>query len=95
MGILSRVVELMKFTSNARMQFECAWILTNIASSEHTAMVVGAGAVPVLVTLLKSPNVDVREQCIWCLGNVAGDGPKLRDAVLKTEASVANIILNI
>lgn len=94
-GVLRRVVELMRHTSEARMQFECAWILTNIASSEHTVQVVDAGAIPVLAHLLRSANVDVREQCIWCLGNVAGDGPRLRDAVLATEHTVPNIILNI
>lgn len=95
LGVLRRVVDLMKHTQDARMQFECAWILTNIASSDHTKLVVDAGALPVLCVLLRSSNVDVREQCIWCLGNIAGDGYMLRDAVLRTEGAVTNVILNI
>lgn len=47
--------------------------------------VVDCGAVPWLAQLLLSPSADVREQCAWCLGNIAGDSPKLRDAVLEHE----------
>ena len=30
-----------------------------------------------------SGSVDVREQCAWCLGNIAGDCTELRDLVLQ------------
>ena len=33
-----------------------------------------------------SPNPDVREQCAWCLGNIAGDCTELRDFVLDSGA---------
>lgn len=32
--------------------------------------------------LLESSEAEVREQAAWALGNVAGDGPESRDAVL-------------
>jgi hypothetical protein len=41
------------------------------------------GAAPYLVSLLMSPSADVREQCAWCLGNIAGDCTELRDLVLE------------
>lgn len=66
----------------AELQFEAAWALTNIASTDRTRLIVDCGAVPYLVQQLTSPNADVREQCAWCLGNVAGDGAELRDVVL-------------
>ena len=49
-------------------------------------MVVESGATPYLAELLLSPSPDVREQCAWCLGNIAGDCPELRDIVLSSQA---------
>jgi len=40
------------------------------------------GAVPIFCRLLASPNDDVREQAVWALGNIAGDSPNCRNAVL-------------
>lgn len=58
--------------------------MTNIASgsSENTISIVNAGVVPLLINLLKSSDLRVMEQAVWALGNIAGDGPKLRDIVL-------------
>lgn len=65
--------------------FEAAWVLTNIASGEpsHTMSVVNANAVPHFVSLLRHHNADIREQCIWALGNICGDGPRLRNHVIE------------
>ena len=52
------------------------------------------GAIPHLIALLLSPNHDVREQSAWCLGNVAGDGPNLRDHAIKNGA-ILPIVSNI
>jgi hypothetical protein len=32
--------------------------------------------------MLMSENEELREQCLWALGNIAGDGCELRDALL-------------
>jgi importin subunit alpha-6/7 len=64
------------------LQFEAAWALTNIASTDRTSVVVECGAIPFLVQQLVSPSADVREQCAWCLGNVAGEGAAFRDIIL-------------
>ena len=81
--------------SDAKLQFEAAWALTNIASTEFTHVIVQMGAVAPLARLMRSHSPDVREQTCWCLGNVAGDGPKLRDIVLGTPDCLDNLLVNI
>lgn len=72
--------------NNFELPFEAAWALTNIASTDRTSLVMECGAIPHLVNLLTSGSENVREQAAWCLGNVAGDGYKLRDYALQCGA---------
>lgn len=83
-GLVPLLVECLNYQNGPEIQFEAAWALTNIASgtSEQTWIVVNAGALSFFVELLSSPNPKVSEQAVWAIGNIAGDGPKLRDKVL-------------
>merc|ERR1719356_757198 len=85
-GAIPRFVAFLKEVQRPDLQFEAAWVLTNIASgtAEQTRVVVDQGALPVFVQLLGSPNDDVREQAVWALGNIAGDSPNFRDLVLQS-----------
>lgn len=86
LGVVPRFVIFLQDITRPDLQFEAAWVLTNIASgnAEQTRFVVEQGALPIFVQLLQSPNDDVREQAVWALGNIAGDSPNFRDLVLQS-----------
>ena len=100
-GLVPILVEFLRCADTPKLQFEAAWALTNIASTEHTDYItvdelpLKRNAIPYLALLMKSRSADVREQSCWCLGNVAGDGYILRDIVLSTPYCLENLILNI
>lgn len=83
-GLVQVFVQMLACDDASNLQFEAAWALTNIASgqSEQTMAVVQQNAVPALIRLLSSPNMELREQSVWALGNIAGDCPQLRDYVI-------------
>ena len=81
-GVVPRLVQFLHMNgknANARLQFEAAWALTNIASgtASHTAEVMKKGAVQHFVNLMLSNHPDVAEQlcfifcffvCLFVLG---------------------------
>jgi hypothetical protein len=69
------LVKLLDRTDEPALQLEAAWALSNIASSvsDHVRWVVEAGAVPIFIRLMSSPNTDVAAQSVWGLGNISGD----------------------
>ncbi len=91
-GILARLVHLLATSQHPKLQFEACWAITNIASTEHTRAVVDAGAVAPLVAGMMSADAELREQSIWCVGNIAGDCARFRDLVLATP-NVLNALL--
>lgn len=71
-----------------KFQFEAAWCITNIASgtSDHVNGLIEKDVITHFIQLLNSPHMDVVEQVVWGLGNIAGDCPMTRDTVLKSGA---------
>lgn len=51
---------------------------------ENRQQLVNAGAIPVLVSLLNSPDTDVQYYCTTALSNIAVDGKKIREAYQRT-----------
>lgn len=83
-GVVPTFVNYLRLDDQPNLQFESAWVLTNIASgsSLQTKVVIDNGGIPIFVRLLGSTSSDVKEQAIWALGNIAGDGPEFRNIVL-------------
>lgn len=108
-GVLPFLLEFLKCNDKPSLQFESLWALTNIGSTEFTPKIVDAGIIPLLVPLLVSGNADVREQAVWCLGNIAGktyelssqcylspgDNNNYRDMLIETANCVESLTLNI
>lgn len=93
-GVLPTLVALLE-SADAKVVFESAWALTNIASTEFTKAVVDAGALPKLVAGMMHADATVREQSLWCVGNISGDCPDFRDAVFTTPNAVNNLLMNV
>lgn len=85
-GVLPAFVQMLSCGDKPDVQLEAAWALTNIASTDYTGVVAESGAIPIFVNLLTNPSADVRDQSAWCLGNIAGDCPELRNMVLDAGA---------
>ncbi|CAD7951112.1 unnamed protein product [Amoebophrya sp. A120] len=88
---IRKMVTIMLNTDDHKLKFELAWTLTNIASgnSEHTNAVVESGGLEAFLQILNSRSAlrsELCEQAIWALGNIAGDGPVLRDKLLERNA---------
>ena len=86
-GAVGTILQFFSMNLFPRMQFEAAWVITNICSSTHdfTMEAINLGALDYFVHLMKtSKNIDIVEQCMWGIGNIAGDCPQLGDMVNRT-----------
>lgn len=71
-----------------KFQFEAAWCLTNIASgtSDHVNCLIDKDVLTHFIQMLSSNHIEVVEQVIWGIGNIAGDSAHTRDVVLRSGA---------
>ncbi|CAJ0945702.1 unnamed protein product, partial [Mesorhabditis belari] len=83
-GVLNALVQALGVEDD-KVRFESAWSITNIVSgtSRQTLAAVQAGAIAPLIHLMVSPNLQLAEQCLWAVANIAGDSSQMRDLVLQ------------
>eukprot|EP01084_Bolivina_argentea_P236479 397608_1 len=91
-GVVPRFIQFCRNNSAPELQYESLWALLNIASgpAECTAHIIRNGSHNVFIDLLQSPLYEIKEQILWTLGNIAGDGNELKDLLL-----TSNILNNI
>ncbi|KAJ3446171.1 importin subunit alpha [Anaeramoeba flamelloides] len=92
-GVAKEFIKFLDMNQKAELQFEAAWALSNLCSgsSRQTKAIVRLGVIPKFVDLLESNDIDICEQAIWGLANIAGDSVELRNLVLK-EKNVVQLI---
>lgn len=84
-GVLLYIFRWINRHDAPRLQYECAWIVTNITSGDQTDcdIIVNRGFLPILVSLLESQDKLVREQAMWALGNISANSVQHRDLLIK------------
>ena len=69
-SIIPRLINILKTSNNTQIQFEVAWILTNIASVEDNSKLI-IDSFHRLSELINSTCPNVCEMCVWAIGNLA------------------------
>ena len=93
-GAIPILVELLGLHDYPDLIVEVAWILTNVASTKNMGPILLQHPLPTLsklCDLLNHTNCEVREQAIWCLGNLASESAQIRDAILYTPGFVEHM----
>ena len=86
-NFIDKVVEYLShfYNDHPLHQKEAAWIMTNAisGSSEDSIHVLeNTKLIQYSVTLLNSNDSDIRDQIIWCIGNIAGESSKYKNKIL-------------
>ncbi|XP_033158709.1 importin subunit alpha-4 isoform X2 [Drosophila mauritiana] len=81
---IGNLVESLGHGNKNKIRANAADALAHIASgsSEHSNLIAKAGAVPRLIRLIQSPDLEVSEMGILCLGNLLHFAPNLRDFMI-------------
>mmetsp|Transcript_27510 Transcript_27510/g.49556 ORF Transcript_27510/g.49556 Transcript_27510/m.49556 type:complete len:503 (+) Transcript_27510:1771-3279(+) len=87
-GFVFKCVEWISSFDYPQLQYESAWILTNIASGTpmQCKSIIDKGAIPLIVKLLSSSSESVRDQAAWVLGNISAESAYNRDLVISAGA---------
>ncbi|PIA19741.1 ARM repeat-containing protein [Coemansia reversa NRRL 1564] len=65
--------------TDADEKLQCLWCLTNIAAGEKSMAEKTLVTVPYLLTLVSGKNMELQNQSIWAIGNLAAEGETERE----------------
>jgi hypothetical protein len=85
-GIVPKILEYVSYIKYPKHQIEATWILTNMISgdSDTTCRIVnGTPIVNYMLKTLHTDNMELQDQAIWCLANIAGEKPIYCDQIIK------------
>ncbi|OMJ73218.1 hypothetical protein SteCoe_28128 [Stentor coeruleus] len=80
--VMNHIIPWLNRTDHTQLQYETAWICTNISSSSQCSILYYINAIPSLTNLLFSSNDEVRYQVSWALGNISANSQEERDYIL-------------
>ncbi|XP_037931964.1 importin subunit alpha-like [Teleopsis dalmanni] len=97
-SVVPIAIKLLQDTFNPIMQFEAAWVLTNIASRKSERIQsITYDAIPHLIILLQSKSISLVEQAAWVLAKIAEYSSAARDKIINCNVvpCITKIIHNI
>lgn len=87
-NIASELLRIIKEKEEDYLRIEATWALTNLATGTNLQVqsLVDKGIIPVYVKILEENNINLIEQAVWGIGNLAGDCIQFRDELLQNNA---------
>lgn len=84
-GIIPILLKNLKI-ADRQLQFESLWSLTNISAgtTNNCKAIILADTLSCISPFLMSEHEEIRDQSLWCIGNLAGDSTPYRDLILQT-----------
>jgi hypothetical protein len=82
--MFSKILEFVNPRFPVEIQFEALWIMTNVVDpSKYVRTAVEVGLVDRCIVMLQSEVDDIKNQALWTIANIAGEGVEYRDLVIK------------
>ena len=87
-NIVIELIKIVKEKKDEHARIEATWCLTNIATGTNlqVSSLVEKGIIPLYVSALDENNLNLLDQIIWGIGNIAGDCIEFRDMLLNAHA---------
>ncbi|CAG9332791.1 unnamed protein product [Blepharisma stoltei] len=86
LGYIQSYIDLLNPHNPKEVQYEASWALCNLASCSHeiVEILISKGIIPACLGVINSESLDIIENAVWCLGNIAGDHKEYRVLMIKS-----------